>query len=266
MATYVIGDIHGCWRTLRRLLGRIAIDPEQDHLWLTGDLVNRGPASLAVLRWAHGTAAAMGERFVTVLGNHDVHLLALDAGVARPKDGDTLEAILDAPDRPELLGWLRQRPLLHRRGETVLVHAGLLPEWTVAAAERRARRLEQALQQQGASRLLRRKPRRRRDALPRLRQALYAFTALRTLRRDGAPCRFSGPPGEAPAGCLPWFEHPERRSVGQRVVFGHWAALGFHRSAGILGLDSGCVWGQRLTAIRLEDGAVFQEATADKLG
>jgi bis(5'-nucleosyl)-tetraphosphatase (symmetrical) len=263
MATYVVGDIHGCWATLERLLGQLPWDEGKDHLWLTGDLVNRGPASLAVLRWARQRSRALGERFVTVLGNHDLHLLAVAAGVSRQRPGDTLGEILEAPEGEALLRWLRRQPLLHRRGKTVLVHAGLWPEWTLPEAERQGRRLERALQLPAASRLLDRKPTAPRDALPRLRRALHAFTQLRTLRLDGEPCRFSGPPAEAPAGCLPWFRHPRRRSRDHQILFGHWAALGFHRESGVLGLDSGCVWGQRLTALRLDDGEVYSQTRVD---
>lgn len=276
MATYVLGDIHGCRATLDQLLSRIPFREGEDHLWLTGDLVNRGPASLEVLRWARGRADALGPRFATVLGNHDLHLLARHYGVAEAKDGDTLEEVLAAPDREGLLRWLQHRPLLHRVGNTLLVHAGLRPEWTAVEAERLARRLEGALRSPTAPRLLNRKPTSPRDALPHLRRALHGFTLLRTLTAEGGPCKFSGPPDEAPEGCLPWFDHPERKRQQRqqnqqsqqnqpvRVIFGHWAALGFHRGDGVLGLDSGCVWGNALTAVRLEDGERFSVLTVEE--
>jgi bis(5'-nucleosyl)-tetraphosphatase (symmetrical) len=270
MATFAIGDLHGCWDTLRRLLDRLPFEPARDRLWLVGDLVNRGPRSLEVLRWARETAAAMGERFAVVLGNHDLRLLALAAGVTRPKRLDTLGHLLAAEDAGELVAWLGARPFVHRgeNGEEgwTMVHAGLLPEWTVADAEAAARRVEAALAGPQRNALLVRgpaDPAADDPALAPLRRALLAFTLLRTLDAEGRPCPFSGPPAEAPAGCVPWFRVPGRRTVGHRIVCGHWAALGLHREDGVLALDSACVWGRRLTAVRLEDGEVFQQETVE---
>ncbi|MEZ5331155.1 MAG: symmetrical bis(5'-nucleosyl)-tetraphosphatase [Thermoanaerobaculia bacterium] len=260
MATWVVGDVHGCWRTLERLLARLDLKAGTDRLWLVGDLVNRGPGSLEVLRWARDRQLAMGGRFVVTLGNHDLHLLALDAGVATPRPQDTLGPVLEAPDREELLAWLVECPLLHREGEDVLVHAGLLPSWTLEEAERRARGAETALRA-GATRaamLARPAPA---DA-PGARAALDVLSRLRTCTEEERPCSWSGSPGGAPEGCRPWFGWPHRRGTA-RVLFGHWAALGLHRSAGAVGLDSGCSWGQELTAFRLEDGAVVQEPLRD---
>lgn len=269
MATYVLGDVHGCFETLQALLGRIRFDPERDRLWLVGDLVNRGPASLAVLRWARG----LGERAVAVLGNHELHLLARAWGLARAKPRDTLEALLAAPDAEELLAWVRRWPLLVREGETVMVHAGLLPAWTLPQAEVLAREVSQELQGPGGRKLLATLesepwPAWSPDlpAAERRRLALAVFTNLRTLTGDGRPCNgFAGPPREAPPGCRPWFELPARRSARARVLFGHWAALGLHRTPGLAALDSGCAWGGRLTALRLEDGEVFQEPTREEM-
>jgi len=267
LSTYAVGDIQGCFATLMKLLEGIRFDPESDRLWLVGDLVNRGPRSLEVLRWAR----ALDRRVTLVLGNHDFHLLARAYGAAGPKRRDTLDAVLGAPDRDELVEWLRRRPLLHREGGYVLVHAGLLPEWTPAKAERLAREVQKGFAEPRFQSLLRRMggdaPRRWRDSLSgiaRFRVIVNAFTRLRTCHADGRMClEFSGPPGEAPPGCLPWFAQPGRRSHKTTVIFGHWAALGFHLAPGVIGLDSGCVWGGRLTAVRLEDGAVFQEPLAD---
>jgi len=153
MATYVIGDVHGCLRTLEALFARLPFDAASDRLWMVGDLVNRGPDSAGVLRWARCRERELGERFVAVLGNHDVHLLARIDG-ADPRPRDTLDGVLGAPDRSELIDWLYGRPLLHREGDTVLVHAGLLPQWTVDDAERFAREVEDALRAPGAKRLL----------------------------------------------------------------------------------------------------------------
>lgn len=272
MATYAIGDVHGCFLTLRRLLQRISYDPGRDRLWLVGDLVNRGPRSLEVLRWA----VEQGERLTVVLGNHDLHLLARAAGLARARRRDTLEEVLAAPDRDDLLAWLRGRPLLHREDGFLLVHAGLLPAWTVADAERLAREVEAALRANRAGRLLAslrvEPPRPWRASLAagaRRRLALAVFTRLRTLRPGGRLCDdFSGPPDEAPDGCLPWFDFPDRQTAGETVIFGHWAALGLLRRdglAGLVGLDTGCVWGRELTALRLEDGKLFQEPSSEEV-
>jgi bis(5'-nucleosyl)-tetraphosphatase (symmetrical) len=248
-----MGDIQGCFRTLRRLLRRIAFDPAKDRLWNTGDLVNRGPGSLEVLRWARD----LGDRLMTVLGNHDLHLLARAAGLVRAKPRDTLDEVLAAPDRDELLAWLRARPLLHAEEGRVLVHAGLLPAWTVAEAETLARSVEERLRAAGGLELAR--PQSREPE----RSTLWVLTRLRFCTADGSPGPdFTGPPDAAPPGCRPWFDFPGRRSAEATVLFGHWAALGFYRAPGILGLDSGCVWGGELTAVRLEDGEVFQEPAA----
>jgi bis(5'-nucleosyl)-tetraphosphatase (symmetrical) len=263
MATYAIGDIHGCFETLRRLLRRFRFHPSRDRLWLVGDLVNRGPDSLGVLRWA----AELGECAVVVLGNHDLHLLARAAGVAERKRRDTLEEVLAARDRDDLLAWLRWRPLLHREGDRVLVHAGLFPTWQAGEAERLAREVEAELRGGGAAGLLagysRKSPERWEGELPaadRARVALAGFARLRTLDAAGRMCAdFSGPPAEAPPGCRPWFAVPGRRSAGEHVIFGHWAALGLRLTDGYSALDTGCVWGQELTALRLDDGRVFQE-------
>ena len=267
MATYAIGDIHGCYETLRRLLARIGYDPARDRLWLVGDLVNRGPRSLAVLRWA----ISQGDRLVAVLGNHDLHLLARAAGLAEPKRRDTLDDILEAQDRDDLLGWLRTRPLLHRENGFLMVHAGLFPDWTAGQAERLAREVETALRSEEAGRLLqafgRKSPERWKDSLTgldRVRAALAGFAKLRTIRRDGHMCAdYSGPPEQAPKGCLPWFAIPGRQSADHTVVFGHWAALGLKLDGGVAGLDTGCAWGRWLTALRLEDLSLVQEPAAD---
>jgi bis(5'-nucleosyl)-tetraphosphatase (symmetrical) len=247
MPTYAIGDIQGCYRTLQRLLRRIRFDPPGDRLWLVGDLVNRGPASLEVLRWARGLGAAA----TIVLGNHDLHLISRASGARRLKPRDTFTDVLRARDRAELVDWLGQRPLLHREKDRLLVHAGLLPGWTVTEAEALAREAEAALRQGSLG-------------SRQLRLAVQAFTTLRTCSAAGRPCHgFSGPPDDAPRGCLPWFEVPGRKSADVTVVCGHWSALGLRLQPGLVALDTGCVWGGPLTAVRLEDQAVFQEPLAD---
>ncbi len=262
MATYAIGDVQGCFRSLERLLATLPLDERRDRLWLAGDLVNRGRGSLEVLRWAE----AQGDRVTAVLGNHDLHLLAVDAGVRHAKAGDTLGPLLRAPDRPRLLDWLRRQPLLHREGATVMVHAGLLPEWTLDQAEALAREVEAELRGPTPGEALRRLcagsfdrwPADPVDATTRTAATVAVMTRLRTLHTDGAWCRFTGPPAEAPDGCVPWFDLPHRRGDDALVVFGHWSALGVHQGPGAIGLDTGCVWGRQLTAVRLDDRAVFQ--------
>lgn len=263
MSTYAIGDIQGCFRTLEGLLERVGFDPARDRLWLVGDLVNRGPRSLEVLRWAVG----LGDRLVAVLGNHDLHLLATAAGDRKPRRLDTLEAVLAAPDREALIDWLRRRPLLHREGDTVLVHAGLARDWTVEEAAAQAAAASTALSAPDWQAFLGRyyggRPQDAVEAA--LYEAIRTLTTVRAIREaDGAlVSSFSGPPAERPAGTVPWFEAPGRRSAEAQVVFGHWAALGLHRAPNVVALDSGCVWGGPLTAWRLEDGAIFQEPRRD---
>lgn len=269
MATYAIGDIHGCFDSLRRLLRHIRYDRRQDRLWLVGDLVNRGPRSLDVLRWAAGEE----DRIVTVLGNHDLHLLGLAWGVSVSKRRDSLDDLLTASDRDDLLAWLRRRPLLHRQDGWILVHAGLYPAWSLDKSERLAREVEAWLRGDRAAELVASVEKKTAErwkgglaGLERVRTALAGFARLRTIDEDGRMCaEFSGPPREAPKGCVPWFAVPGRRSAEGRIVFGHWAALGLWRQGGIFALDTGCVWGRELTALRLDDGEVFQVPAAEGL-
>lgn len=261
MATYAVGDIHGCFRTLTRLLEQLPFENGRDQLWLTGDLVNRGPRSLEVLRWAEAVSRDLGERFVAVLGNHDLHLLASAAGYGRPHHQAALAQVLEAPDRDMLLDWLAHRPLFHRRGSTVLVHAGLFPEWTLDDAERRARRQERSLGDAAARVELFRAMATDRGRTPR---DLYGFTSLRMLTREGETTDYTGPPETAPVGYLPWFEIAERESRKSTLVVGHWAALGVRNQPSFLALDSGCVYGGALTAVRLEDRAVFSVPSSDE--
>jgi bis(5'-nucleosyl)-tetraphosphatase (symmetrical) len=262
MALYAIGDLQGCQEPLHRLLGVIGFDPSRDRLWFAGDLVNRGPASLECLRFVK----SLGERAVTVLGNHDLHLLCVAEGVEKNRSRDTLDAVLAAPDREELLAWLRARPLFHVEGGHALVHAGLLPGWSVAKARALAAEVEVALQGPRYRALLERmygdRPDRWDETLTgfdRLRVTINAMTRVRMIDGAGAMAlKFKGEPGEAPAGGLvPWFRAPGRASATHTVVCGHWSALGLHLADGIVALDSGCVWGRALTAVRLEDRAVF---------
>ncbi len=262
MPTYVIGDVHGCLTELDRLLLAIRFDPRSDRLWFCGDLVNRGPDSLGVLR----RVKDLGDRALAVLGNHDIHLLARAEGLGEPKRRDTLDAILEAPDRTDLLSWLRARPLLHREGEWLLVHAGLHPDWTPNEAAALAADAREGLRSERYLRLI--DPARVTPGIwhaslrgnERRRYALAVLTRVRTLERDGRLATYSGPPNTAPPGLTPWYQLPHRRPDGLTVLFGHWAALGFHRADRAICLDSGCAWGRSLTAMRLEDGEVTQVA------
>jgi len=264
VADWVIGDVHGCWETLRRLLERIRWQPGRDRLWLIGDLVNRGPRSLEVLRWA-----ARQPRLAAILGNHDLHLLARAAGWADARPEDRLDEVLAADDRETLLEWLRRRPFIHRAGSALLVHAGLLPEWSgdeaLSLAGSAGRRLQALLPR------LARKPKPRWSAGAtgddRLAAAVAIFTRLRVVRADGRPkLSFTAAPESVPDGCRPWYEGSRLVAEGTRVVFGHWALMGFRRERGVVCIDSGCVYGGRLTALRLDDDtAVHEPVVADEV-
>jgi bis(5'-nucleosyl)-tetraphosphatase (symmetrical) len=261
MALYAIGDLQGCHGPLQSLLASIAFDRDRDRLWFAGDLVNRGPDSLACLRFVR----SLGDRAVAVLGNHDLHLLCVAEGVEKKRARDTLDEVLAAPDRDELLAWLRARPLFHVEAGHALVHAGLLPGWTVTRALALAAEVEVALQGPRHRALLEHmygdQPDRWDESLAgfeRLRVTINAMTRLRMVHADGAMAlRFKGEPGEAPGGLVPWFRAEGRASRDHTIVCGHWSALGLHFGDGIVALDSGCVWGRALTAIRLEDRQVF---------
>ena len=262
MATWILGDVHGQYATLRALVDRLEFDLEHDRLWLVGDLVNRGPRSLEVLRWARQMADALGPRMVVTLGNHDLYLLALHDGqrAPRPKD-EALLPILEARDRRELMGWLRHQKIFHREGSTAMVHAGLLPEWSLEEAEALARKIEQQLAKpkKAAALLDFDRAGESTSGLDELRRAFDAFSRLRLLEADGTPCSFKGRPADAPEGCLPWFRMPGRKSRGATIFFGHWAALGLFQDKGLVGLDSGAAWGGRLTAYRLEDSRLVSQ-------
>lgn len=267
MSTYAIGDIQGCAHSLERLLDHIRFDSARDRLWCVGDLVNRGPDSLRVLRYLK----QLGPSAQVVLGNHDLFLLAVSEGIVALRPKDTIQDVLAATDRKELLGWLRRQPLHYHEGSYLMVHAGLLPQWSVDDAAGLAREVEGALAGPESRTFL--------QALfhgtapqwnpsltgfERLVAVTRALTRLRTCTSDGALSGFSGAPSDAPPGHLPWFRIPNRRNSDHTILFGHWAALGLHIEPNLLGLDSGCVWGRQLTAIRLEDRTVFQMDYADE--
>jgi bis(5'-nucleosyl)-tetraphosphatase (symmetrical) len=260
MAVYAIGDLQGCLDPLKRLLDRIEFDPSRDRLWFTGDLVNRGPESLPALRFVH----ALGELAVTVLGNHDLHLLATAFADSRPKKRrDTLEDILQAPDCDELLEWLRRRPLLHHdaHADFTLVHAGLPPQWDLAAARAAAAELEAVLGGDECTDFLKVMYGNQPDlwspgleGVDRLRFIINAFTRMRFVRTDGSlDLHNKGPVERAGPGLMPWFRYPGRRSAGLRIVFGHWSLLNGAAHDGAFSVDTGCVYGGKLTALRLDD-------------
>ncbi len=261
MARYAIGDIQGCMASLERLLALIDFSPVRDQLWLTGDLVNRGPRSLDVLRWAR----SLGPVVTSVLGNHDLHLLARAAGAEGPKKRDTLDEVLAARDRDELIEWLRARPLVVADDKFVLVHAGLHPRWTVDVARSLAAELERELRAptwRAFIASLSGPPPRWDERLgggDRFRAIVAYLVRARTLKPDGrVEPDFDGPPAKAPPGRVPWFQFPDPAWVTHTIVFGHWAALGLNRGPHHLALDTGCVWGNALTAVRLDDRMVFQ--------
>ncbi len=265
MATYAIGDIQGCFAELCELLERIAFSPDRDRLWLVGDLVNRGPASLETLRFIKG----LGERATVVLGNHDLHLIMRSRGYGRDNREDTLQPILDAPDSAELLDWLRNRPLLHVEDGFAMVHAGLLPQWSVAQAAGLAEEVSLALRSDDYALFLANmwgsRPAHWEDQLDgwdRLRVIVNAMTRMRFCTPEGVMEFCSkGRPDQPPAGHLPWFAIPQRASRTHTLICGHWSALGLRIEDDLLALDTGCLWGGKMTAVRLEDRQVFQVAS-----
>jgi bis(5'-nucleosyl)-tetraphosphatase (symmetrical) len=258
MTLYAIGDIQGCARSFEALLRRINFRRERDHLWLVGDLVNRGPRSLRVLRKVRD----LGDSATTVLGNHDLHLLAAAAGARTPTSADTFDDVLEAPDASELLSWLRKQPLIvsDKAQKRVLVHAGIPPAWKVREAVAHAREIEKLLAGRDWARALRGMygdvPDQWAPGLSpgdRRRYTINALTRIRFCERNGRlDFNCSGPPGSQPSRLKPWFDFPRRRTRKWHIVFGHWSALGIVRRDDITALDSGCVWGRELTAVPLE--------------
>ena len=262
MAIFAIGDVQGCYDELRELIDKIAFDPKRDRLWFVGDLVNRGPNSLAVLRYVRG----LGDRAISVLGNHDLHLIAVARGFARLRDDDTLSDVLKAPDRDELIDWLRCLPMMHVEGDKALVHAGLPPQWSVNKASTLSGEVEAALRGPGHHKFLENlygsKPSRWKDSLKgwdRLRVIVNAMTRMRFCSMDGElDFKSKGESTNGPPGFMPWFEVVGRKSAGTTLIFGHWSALGLRVMPDVLALDSGCVWGGKLSAIRLDDRQLTQ--------
>ena len=257
MAVYAIGDVHGCYTALRTLLERIEYNPAHDRLWFTGDLVDCGPQSLEVLRFVRD----LEDNAIVVLGNHDIHLLAINSGIAELKPHNSFRPILNAPDREALLTWLGSRLLLHHDPELnfTLVHAGLLPKWDLAEAESLARELEDVISHRPASffpHMFGDLPNRWDSELlspERWRVIINAFTRMRYCDKKGnMALRHKEPPGMKPDGLQPWFDVANRRAGNATIIFGHWCTLGLCRGNNFICLDSGCGWGGDLTAVRLD--------------
>jgi bis(5'-nucleosyl)-tetraphosphatase (symmetrical) len=262
MSTWVVGDIQGCLDALQRLVQAIDFVPGRDVLWLAGDLVNRGPDSLGVLRWAH----AHRDHVRIVLGNHDLHLLARAVGVAAPKRRDTLDAVLTAPDRVDLLDWLASQPLVWSDSvanqAVLMVHAGLLPHWTRAEVLELAGLCHKALSGAGRVAFLAAVADAGRIRDPETAKLVHFVAGVTRVRCvtpvGGIVADFSGEPAQAPPGAVPWFAVPHRATANDLVVAGHWAAAGLRLYPKVILTDSGCVWGQRLSAVRLEDRKAVQ--------
>ena len=258
MAVFAVGDIQGCYEDLRRALDAVGFDPAEDVLWCVGDLVNRGPDSLAVLRFIHG----LSDRAICVLGNHDLHLLAMAAGNPKNKDTHSLQPVLTAPDRDELLTWLRYRPLLHRDPDLdfTMIHAGLPPQWDLETAAACAAEVEAVLRGPDHiaffTQMYGNKPARWDESLSgmaRWRFTINCLTRLRFCEQDGSlSLKEKGPPGSQASGRVPWFEHPNRQSRDHRIVFGHWSTLGYRAGHNVWAIDTGCLWGGALTLLRID--------------
>jgi bis(5'-nucleosyl)-tetraphosphatase (symmetrical) len=270
MKTYVIGDLQGCAHEAGLLLERIALDAhaiDEARILFVGDLINRGPESLAALRRMKALSETSGGRVEALLGNHDLHLLAVAAGVQKVSRSDTLDEILAAPDRDELIAWLRRRPLAMFVDAHLLVHAGVPPQWTAGQTMALAAEVETVLRGDGWADFLAQmygnEPDRWDDALtgiPRLRCIVNALTRMRLCWPDGRMDFLHKESDKGPEGSdlLPWFDVPGRRTAGVTVVFGHWSALGLVLRPNLVGLDSGCVWGGKLTAVCLDDRTLLQ--------
>ncbi len=262
MATYAIGDIQGCYHAFTALLSRLQFSPSHDKLWLVGDLINRGSGSLEVLRWCYQHQQSIK----IVLGNHDLHALAVAHQLKPAHKYDTLQALIDAPDAHELLTWLRYQPLLIAENGYVMVHAGLLPQWTVDDALACSREIEAQLQADHYPHFLANmygnKPNRWHADLAgieRYRVITNAMTRMRICTAQGEmEFEFKGELQDVPKGYMPWFDVPDRLSAQDNIICGHWSALGLHQRDNIHALDTGCLWGGQLTAMCLKTGAITQ--------
>lgn len=268
MATYAIGDIQGCYHAFQALLERIKFDLASDRLWLVGDLINRGSGSLEVLRWCFQHQ----QNISTVLGNHDLHAIAVAHGIRKAHRSDTLQTIFDAPDSDVLLTWLRHQPLMVVNEDYVMVHAGLLPQWQVSDALAYAKEVETVLQTDNYEDFLANMygntPNVWQDTLTgydRLRAITNAMTRMRVCTPAGAlDFDFKGELADVPKGLLPWFDLPNRAVINQAIVFGHWSALGLRQRENLYALDTGCLWGGQLTAMCLETKEITQVESSQK--
>lgn len=266
MTTYAVGDLQGCLTPLQCLLQRVDFSPSRDRLWLAGDLVNRGPQSLEALRFVRD----LGSSAVSVLGNHDLHLLAVAHNMGRMKKSDTLTPILDAPDRNDLIEWLRQQKLVHHDAElqATMVHAGIPPRWSLKKALKRAAEVEHVLRDDalllpfldGMYGNQPAKWNKELQGVPRLRLITNYFTRMRFCKADGTlDLEAKEGLNSAPAGYAPWFSHPNRKMRGARIIFGHWAALeGRCDEPNVFALDTGCVWGNAMTLMNLDTEELYR--------
>lgn len=257
MSLYAIGDIQGCFEPLERLLNTIEFNPSSDRVWFTGDLVNRGPKSLETLRLIKN----LGDSAQVVLGNHDLHLLACYYGKGQIHKSDTLESILSAKDCDDLLDWLRRRPLLYCEDQYCLVHAGLAPQWDLNLAQSCAQKVEKVLRDKEEihtffDHMYGNKPTLWNDQMDKwaeIRFITNAFTRMRYCSTTGEiDTAFKGSPGSQPFNLVPWFEYSDRKTRDMNIIFGHWSSLGAQEKDGIYSLDSGCVWGGQLTALKID--------------
>ena len=258
MAVYAVGDIQGCASAFEKILTKIRFDPSRDQIWLCGDLVNRGPDSLAVLR----TVRSLGDSAVTVLGNHDLHFLAVAEKIRRIRTDDTLKPILKAPDFEELVSWLRQRPLVYRdrKLKTIMVHAGVYPGWKRNQLMSYSKEIETILRGKKYTQFLGHMYGNQPDiwdkklsGRERYRFIVNCLTRMRYCNQQGSlDFTQKGAPGTQGPIWIPWYMHPHRRIRNWRIVFGHWSTLGYLQYQNIISLDSGCVWGGQLTAVQLD--------------
>ncbi len=259
MAVYAIGDLQGCLDELHCLLEHIRFDPAEDVLWFAGDLINRGPQSLETLRFVK----SLGDQAVAVLGNHDLHLLAMHAGDERYlHKADTLQPILEAEDYEELTAWLRQRPLLHHDEELqfTMIHAGVPPQWSLKGAKKRAAEVEEVLRSDEYEFFLTdmygNKPKRWKKSLAGIKRLRYITNCLTRLRFCTPEGKFDMQPkgdiGTQEEGLVPWFRTPGRKTAQERIVFGHWSTLSSREENNVFALDTGCLWGGKLTALRID--------------
>lgn len=272
MATYAVGDLQGCLEPLKCLLDQVKFDRTNDKLWLVGDLVNRGPASLETLRFLYG----MRESLVCVLGNHDLHLIAVAYNAERLKKNDTLREIIEAPDCPQLIEWLRRLPLVHHdaQRDITLVHAGIPPQWTIEKSLQRAAEVEAALRDDSQLPMFLdgmygnepAKWDKKLHGIERLRVITNYFTRMRFCTPDGKlDLKSKEGLDTAPPGYAPWFSYAERKAAGRKIVFGHWAALeGQCDVPGLFALDTGCVWGGSMTLMNVDTFERSHCSCADK--